>query len=188
VTEAMLAHVTLMRNDVLAELRRLGVGIAIDNFGSEYSSFDYLRTYSVSYLKITQSMIEAAVHDPIHAATIRAILSLARELGVGVIAEGVETAEQHGRSSATSAVGQGFYFSAPMNVEAANQLLRRGSIDVRIPGSAVGALGAEPAVNVAAEASATAPPSLAESARTDQPPPDATHAPSADEVRARATR
>ncbi len=188
VTEAMLAQITLMNNDVLTELRRLGVGIAIDDFGSEYSSFDYLRTYSVSFLKITQAMIEAADNDPVHAATIRAILSLARELGIGVIAEGVETAEQHGRSRATSTVGQGFYFSAPMSVEAANQLLRRGSIDVRVPEGALAALAAPPGA-VAAGSSTAGPagPGVTE-VGTDQLPPTATPVPPVRDGRKRANR
>jgi diguanylate cyclase (GGDEF)-like protein/PAS domain S-box-containing protein len=130
VTEATLAQVTLMRNDVLAELRRLGVGIAIDDFGSEYSSFDYLRTYRVSYLKIAQTMIDEAAGDPDRAATIRAIMSLARELGIGVIAERIETAEQGARSIETSVLGQGFYFSDALSAIDANELLRRGSIDI----------------------------------------------------------
>jgi diguanylate cyclase (GGDEF)-like protein/PAS domain S-box-containing protein len=130
VTEATLAQMTLMRNDVLAELRRLGVGIAIDDFGSAYSSFDYLRTYEVSYLKIAQPMIDEAAGDAEHAATARAILSLARELGIGVIAERIETAEQRDRSGAASSIAQGFFFSDPLSAAEANTLLRRGTVDV----------------------------------------------------------
>jgi diguanylate cyclase (GGDEF)-like protein/PAS domain S-box-containing protein len=129
VTEATLAQVTLMRNDVLAELRRLGVGIAIDDFGSAYSSFDYLRTYAVSYLKIAQPRIDETAGDAEHAATVRAILGLANELGIGVIAERVETAEQRDRSGAASSIGQGFFFSDPLSAADAKNLLRRGSVD-----------------------------------------------------------
>jgi hypothetical protein len=127
-------------------------------------------------------MIEAAVDDPIHAATIRAILSLARELGIGVITEGVETEEQHGRSRATSAVAQGFYFSAAVNVEAAQKLLRRGSIDVRSGGAA--ALTSPPPGHVVALSTGAAP-GLPDS---DQLPPSATPAPGAENVRKRANK
>jgi EAL domain-containing protein (putative c-di-GMP-specific phosphodiesterase class I) len=129
VTEATLAQVTLMRNDVLAALRRIGVGVAIDDFGSEYSSLDYLRTYRVSHLKITQELIDAAADDSDRAATMRAILGLARELGIGVVTEGVETAAQRGRSSETSTIAQGLFFSGALAADDAGTLLRRGIID-----------------------------------------------------------
>jgi diguanylate cyclase (GGDEF)-like protein/PAS domain S-box-containing protein len=129
VTEATLAQATLMQNDVLSELRQLGIRIAIEDFGSAYSSFDYLRTYRVNQLKIPQSYLEAAHHDEERAATVRAIISLARELGIDVITNGVETAEQRDRSSETSTIAQGFFFSEALDVAEANELLRKGSID-----------------------------------------------------------
>jgi diguanylate cyclase (GGDEF)-like protein/PAS domain S-box-containing protein len=129
VTEATLAQLTLMRNDVLAELRRIGVGVAIDDFGSQYSSLDYLRIYRVTHLKVAQTLIDAAEHDPDRAATIRAILGLARELGIGVVTEGVETAAQRGRTSETSTIAQGLFFSAALAAEDAGELLRRGNVD-----------------------------------------------------------
>ena len=60
VTERVLARTTLAQSNVLEELRRLGVGIAIDDFGAQYSSLDYLRTYRVNRLKIARGMIAAA--------------------------------------------------------------------------------------------------------------------------------
>ena len=71
------------------------------NFGTEYSSFEYLRAYDVSHLKIAQSFIDDIDSDPERAATIRAIISIARELHIGVIAEGIETEEQRGLLAAT---------------------------------------------------------------------------------------
>jgi diguanylate cyclase (GGDEF)-like protein/PAS domain S-box-containing protein len=129
VTEATLAQATLMQNDVLAELRQLGIRIAIDDFGSAYSSFDYLRTYRVNQLKMSQSYLEAAHDDEERAATVRAIIGLARELGIDVITNGVETVEQRDRSSETSTIAQGLFFSDALDVAEANKLLRRGSID-----------------------------------------------------------
>jgi EAL domain-containing protein (putative c-di-GMP-specific phosphodiesterase class I) len=129
VTEATLAQITLMRNDVLAALRRIGVGVAIDNFGSEYSSLDYLRTYRVSHLKVAQARLDEAERDPERAATMRAILGLARELGIGVVTEGVETAVQRDRSSETSTIAQGLFFSAALAADDAASLLRRGSVE-----------------------------------------------------------
>ncbi len=128
VTEATLAQITLMRNDVLTELRRLGVQLAIDDFGSEYSSFDYLRTYQVNHLKITPSFLHGANSNPEQAATVRAIVTLARELGIGVVTEGIETEEQMDQSASTSIIAQGIYFSDPVGAEEAGKLLREGTI------------------------------------------------------------
>jgi EAL domain-containing protein (putative c-di-GMP-specific phosphodiesterase class I) len=79
---------------VLPQLRELGVKIAIDDFGSEYSSFDYVRAYRVNHLKIARSFINRSTTDPQSAATIRAIVNFARDIGIVVIAQGVETKQQ----------------------------------------------------------------------------------------------
>jgi len=116
VTEFALARTTLLQSDVLEELRRTGVCIAIDDFGAQYSSLDYLRTYRVNRLKIARHMVAAASDEGGGQAMIRAIIGLAAELGVEVVAEGVETEAQRAAlvkiSSKTK--GQGFYFSQPM--------------------------------------------------------------------------
>jgi diguanylate cyclase (GGDEF)-like protein/PAS domain S-box-containing protein len=130
VTEAILAQTTFMQNDVLAQLRELGARIAIDDFGTEYSSFEYLRAYRVSHLKIARSYIQAAPTDPESAATVRAIMNIARELDIGVIAEGVETAEQR-RMLASAGLpthAQGYYFSAAVSAARADALLRQGAL------------------------------------------------------------
>jgi diguanylate cyclase (GGDEF)-like protein/PAS domain S-box-containing protein len=128
VTEATLAQAALAHNDALAQLRRLGAQMAIDDFGTEYSSFEYLRTYDVSHLKIAQSFINNAEADPERAAMIRAIINIARELDIGVIAEGVETEEQRTQLAATGSTthAQGHYFSEAVRVERADELLREG--------------------------------------------------------------
>ncbi|MDP9199485.1 MAG: EAL domain-containing protein, partial [Pseudomonadota bacterium] len=136
VTEATLAKATLLHREILTELRDLGVRIAIAEFGSEYSSLNYLRTYRVSYLKIAQSYIDAAVTDTERATTMRAIVNFAHELGIGVIAQGVETAEQRVLSSATSTIAQGWYFSKAMGAREVTELLRVGRIDPRADGRA----------------------------------------------------
>ena len=123
VTEATLAQVTWLQNDVLADLHRLGVGVAIDDFGTEYSSFEYLRAYRVNHIKIAQSFIRSGVQEPERGATIRAIVSLAREFGIEVIAEGVETREQRDLLvAAGSTDAQGFYFSQPVDADSAYEI------------------------------------------------------------------
>lgn len=130
VTEAILAQTTFMQNDVLAQLRELGARIAIDDFGTQYSSFEYLRAYRVTHLKIARSYIQDAPKDPESAATVRAIMNIARELEIGVIGEGVETAEQRRMlaSAGLPAHAQGYYFSAAVSASDAEALLRQGAL------------------------------------------------------------
>jgi len=130
VTEATLAQLKWSHNEILPKLRELGVGIAIDNFGSEYSSFDYVRAYRVNHLKIAQSFVNRSCSDPGSAATISAIVNFARDVGVGVIAQGVETEEQRTLLAETDqhAQAQGFHFSRALGAEEAAALLRRGRI------------------------------------------------------------
>jgi EAL domain-containing protein (putative c-di-GMP-specific phosphodiesterase class I) len=130
VTEATLAQATLAHNDALAQLRQLGARVAIDDFGTEYSSFEYLRAYDVSYLKIARSFIDNCSADPSRAAMVRAIVNIARELNVGVIAEGVETEDQRTLLASTGSTtrAQGNYFSAAVPVRRADELLRQGSV------------------------------------------------------------
>jgi diguanylate cyclase (GGDEF)-like protein/PAS domain S-box-containing protein len=128
VTEATLAQLTWTQNDVLPKLRELGVKIAIDDFGSEYSSFQYVRDFRVNHLKIAQSFINKSSSDPDSAATIRAIVNFARDIGVGVIGQGVETEQQRSLLASTDAStqAQGFHFSKAVGAVQASELLRRG--------------------------------------------------------------
>jgi diguanylate cyclase (GGDEF)-like protein/PAS domain S-box-containing protein len=130
VTELVLARSTLAQSNVLDQLRRVGVGIAIDNFGSQYSSLDYLRTYRISRLKIARGMIAAADAEPGGVAMVRAILSLAGELGVDVVAEGVETETQRKLlvQASLRAQGQGFFYSRAVPAEETMSMLRAGIV------------------------------------------------------------
>jgi diguanylate cyclase (GGDEF)-like protein/PAS domain S-box-containing protein len=176
VTELVLARSTLAQSNVLDQLRRVGVGIAIDNFGSQYSSLDYMRTYRVSRLKIARGMIAAADAEPGGVAMVRAILSLAAELGVKVVAEGVETDTQRRLlvQASSQAQGQGFYYSRAVPADETMPMLRAGVVP---PGEGSGD-GATPAVDggagdgdtaggnaaAGAAASSVAPPSAADGA------------------------
>ncbi|NVZ75758.1 EAL domain-containing protein [Pseudomonas gingeri] len=135
VTEATLAQTKWTQNDVLPQLRELGVKIAIDDFGTDYSSFDYLRTYRVNHLKLAQSFIRHATQDPESANTLRAIINFAREVGIGIIAEGVETLEQRSSLIATGSPmnAQGYYFSKAVDSQHASQLLQAGNINPETP-------------------------------------------------------
>jgi diguanylate cyclase (GGDEF)-like protein/PAS domain S-box-containing protein len=130
VTEATLAQLKWTQNDVLPQLRELGVKIAIDDFGSEYSSFDYVRAYRVNHLKIAQSFVNRSTSDPECAATIRAIVNFARDIGISVIAQGVETEQQRDllTSTDTTTQAQGFHFSKAVGADRAGDLLRQGRL------------------------------------------------------------
>jgi diguanylate cyclase (GGDEF)-like protein/PAS domain S-box-containing protein len=136
VTEATLAQLTWMQNDVLPQLRQLGVKIAIDDFGGEYSSFDYVRAYGVNHLKIAQSFINRSSNDPECAATVRAIVNFAHDIGIAVIAQGVETEQQRLLLTSTDTMtqAQGFHFSKAVAADRAGDLLRQGRI-VTVDGS-----------------------------------------------------
>jgi diguanylate cyclase (GGDEF)-like protein len=132
VTEATLAQLKWSQNDVLPQLCALGIKIAIDGFGSEYSSFDYIKEYRVNHLKIARSYIRDASTDVEHATAMRAIMRFAHDIGIAVIAQGVETEEQNVLLKETGGAtqAQGFHFSRAVGAEKAAALLRRGSVDL----------------------------------------------------------
>jgi diguanylate cyclase (GGDEF)-like protein/PAS domain S-box-containing protein len=109
----------------LNEFRNLGVQLAIDDFGSGYSSLGYLRRYPVDVLKIDREFIDGLGEDPQDAAIISTISSLAHTLGMVVTAEGIETSEQVEQVKKLACDrAQGYFFSQPLNAERADSLLR----------------------------------------------------------------
>ena len=134
VTEAILAHIASHGNNVLDQLHRRGMKIAIDDFGSQYSSLDYLKTYHVSRVKIPRSLINASTHDPEASAMVRAIVGVGCELGIDVVANGVETEAQRELLSRppSPARVQGFYYCAPVTAIEATALLRQRVVEPRL--------------------------------------------------------
>ncbi|GLC92676.1 GGDEF domain-containing protein [Cupriavidus sp. TA19] len=123
ITEGALMIDPEAAGNVLTELRALGIRFAVDDFGTGYSSLSYLRRFPLSALKIDRSFVADMVDSP-HAQTIVfAVLSLARELGLVAIAEGVETACQRELLAAQRCeMAQGWHYGramSPADLEAA---------------------------------------------------------------------
>jgi diguanylate cyclase (GGDEF)-like protein/PAS domain S-box-containing protein len=117
-TEGIVMHDAEAVARDLQQLRDLGVGISIDDFGTRYSSLTYIKNFTVDRLKIDQCFIRDLTINPSDAAIVRAIVSLGHSLGLEIVAEGVESAEQLAllRTEGCDEV-QGFYFAAPMPSE-----------------------------------------------------------------------
>jgi diguanylate cyclase (GGDEF)-like protein len=115
ITESVLMHETDKVLGTAARLRALGVRLAIDDFGTGYSSLAYLQRLSVNKLKIDQSFVRAALHEPGTVAIVRAIIEMARALDLEVVAEGIETEPERAfLDAAQCAMGQGYLFARPM--------------------------------------------------------------------------
>ena len=113
-------------------LRRAGIGIAIDDFGTGYSSLSYLRRLPVDTLKIAKPFVDDLAADEPSGDFARAIVGIGTALRLGLVAEGIESAEQiaHLRELGCTH-GQGFYLSHPVSARDIDELLAQGgSIDV----------------------------------------------------------
>lgn len=114
-TESLLIDRSGPAIGVMRRLRELGVRLAIDDFGIGYSALSYLRDMPLDSLKIDRSFVAGLEHDGEAPAVVRSIINLAGTLGLLVVAEGIENAEQLTRLRALGTqYGQGFYFAEPL--------------------------------------------------------------------------
>lgn len=128
-TESVLMEATQKHSETLRYLRGLGLKIAIDDFGTGYSSLKYLTVYPMNRLKVAQELVFGVTNDFRNAAVVRAAIGLAHELGIDVIAEGVETeAQAEFLLDAGCEQAQGYYYSRPVTAAAMTELLRKGKI------------------------------------------------------------
>lgn len=110
--------------DALRRLRELGVHIAIDDFGTGYSSLSYLKRWRVDSLKIDRSFVRDLVTDTSDLAIVGAIISMARHLNIGVVAEGIEEWPQLEKLRQLGCpLAQGFLFAKPVSAEQCERYL-----------------------------------------------------------------
>ncbi|GAB4397299.1 MAG: hypothetical protein OHK0048_05160 [Rhodoferax sp.] len=114
-TESVAQHDPEAAVRTMSQLSALGVRLSIDDFGTGYSSLNYLKQFSAHQLKIDQSFVRDITHDPDDLTIVRAIISMARSLGLSTLAEGVETPEQLERLRQEGCdEAQGYLFSPPL--------------------------------------------------------------------------
>jgi diguanylate cyclase (GGDEF)-like protein len=110
---------------VLESLRDIGVGISVDDFGTGNASIDYLAKLPASELKIDRSFITGILEDPRAEAIVRSTIDLARNLGLSVVAEGIETEAVLEHLAVLGCdLGQGFFISRPLPAEELSERLR----------------------------------------------------------------
>jgi EAL domain-containing protein (putative c-di-GMP-specific phosphodiesterase class I) len=110
--------------DKLKDLKEMGITILLDDFGSGYSSLKYLDNLPIDVLKIDKSFIDGLNDDGDRKQLVEVILTLARQIHVSAVAEGVETEKQLARLAAYQCeVVQGYLFSKPVPEEMVRSLL-----------------------------------------------------------------
>jgi diguanylate cyclase (GGDEF)-like protein len=126
ITETVVMENAEAATAMFKQLRALGVQLSIDDFGTGYSSLSYLHRFPVNYLKIDQSFVGMMTERNHNAEIVRTIITLARNLGLEVIAEGIETEHQHKQLKALGCgYGQGYLFSRPVDSAAVRTLLTK---------------------------------------------------------------
>jgi diguanylate cyclase (GGDEF)-like protein/PAS domain S-box-containing protein len=124
ITESALAEDAATAMRVIKELKMLPVQLLLDDFGTGYSSLGHLHRFPVDTVKIDRSFLAKDPLDPSGSNVLAAVVSLAQNLGKGVIVEGIETAEQVERLRKLRCPhAQGFYFSKPVDAEEAGALI-----------------------------------------------------------------
>jgi EAL domain-containing protein (putative c-di-GMP-specific phosphodiesterase class I) len=123
ITESVVMENAEAATLMFRQLRALGVQLSIDDFGTGYSSLSYLHRFPLNYLKIDRSFVTHITKDNDNA-IVRTISTLARNLGMEVIAEGIETEEQYQQLRMLGCeYGQGYLFSHPVHSEGVLHLL-----------------------------------------------------------------
>ncbi|HLV76306.1 MAG TPA: EAL domain-containing protein [Marinobacter sp.] len=115
ITERLILDNSIETADILHRLDRSGIRLSVDDFGTGYSALSYLKSYPFDTLKIDRSFIQDVLDDKDDASLVRAIITMAHNLGLKVVAEGVESEEQtHFLKKELCDFSQGFFYSVPL--------------------------------------------------------------------------
>ncbi len=143
ITEGMVMSRTENMIARLEALKALGLSLSVDDFGTGYSNLGYLNSFPLDRLKIDQSFVSGLPEDENAASIVRALLGLAHNLGLEVVAEGVETMAQ-----AEFLIGcgceraQGYLFGRPLSVSEAEQRLRLETLRSKAKGKSASSVAA----------------------------------------------
>jgi diguanylate cyclase (GGDEF)-like protein/PAS domain S-box-containing protein len=125
ITESVMMERGDYAMSVLEQLSKAGIELSLDDFGTGYSSLSYIHHFPVSTLKIDQSFIKRIGGEQ-NGEIVRAVVALARNLGLEVVAEGIETVTQFDQLKALGCEqGQGYYFSEPLDEVLATELIQK---------------------------------------------------------------
>jgi diguanylate cyclase (GGDEF)-like protein/PAS domain S-box-containing protein len=126
ITESVVVENIETATEMLNQLRAIGIQLSIDDFGTGYSSLSYLHRLPIDTLKIDRSFITQMIKNNENSEIVRTIVSLAKNLGMSLIAEGVETVEQLQQLQQLGCDnGQGYLFSKPVTEEIATQFVKQ---------------------------------------------------------------
>lgn len=136
VTECVAAADPKLTISVLSQLKHLGIGVILDDFGTGTTSLRGLRQFPVDALKIDRSLVREMQADRSAADIVELIAALAHKMNLTAIAEGIESARQVERLLALGCeYGQGYYFSQPMDAKAAEQFMLEQIAQTRVKGA-----------------------------------------------------
>jgi EAL domain-containing protein (putative c-di-GMP-specific phosphodiesterase class I) len=128
ITESVLLNASAAVSEKLLAYRDAGIQVAIDDFGTGYSSLAYLKKFDIDYLKIAPSFVHDMATSDSDRAVAESIIVMAHQLGLKVIAEGIETEQQRDLLCAAGCdYGQGFWYARAAPAEEFEQMLMRNS-------------------------------------------------------------
>jgi len=131
ITESAIIDVPELAIDVMLRLRKLGIKVHLDDFGTGYSSLAYLQRFAIDTLKIDRGFIQRIGSDGGGAEIVQTIISLARNLGMDALAEGIERPEQLTTvRDMGCGFAQGFLFAKPLPPDEILELIKLGPMDV----------------------------------------------------------
>ena len=133
ITESTIMADPVRAITTLSALKRMGIALSIDDFGTGYSSLSYLKRLPVAEVKIDRSFVMGMTTDENDGVIVRSVIDLARNLGLEVVAEGIETQQAWDRLLTLGCrIGQGYFISRPLPPAELDQWLEEASVDAGI--------------------------------------------------------